>query len=215
MGDLLDETELSAGAVTRPRRKKGRALPPALSGLPRKKLEALLAINPNLRPAAEHAIRCGAMTDIEAERVGDVVTATIRGLRLEITMNNVLSLGWRKVRAMRRQEHEAVGSALRGIEPPPPPWLAAIVRRGPVKMDPDNLVGTVKGTQDEIARWAGVDDGSPLWHWQWTDEVSDGYSVEIRIEGRWGLARGEPVVTDGVTNGEGQRSERAREAKAG
>lgn len=184
---------------TSPRGKgKAGAVPPALRGLPRKQLESLLALNPHVRPAVEREIRRGQMTSHEITREGSAVVVTIRGLRLGITLNSAFSLGWRKVSAMRRQEHATVAEALRGVDVPPSPWRVTIVRRGPVQMDPDNAVASVKGVQDEVARWAGVDDGSPLWQWRWGDEVTaDGYGVTIRVETRDGVAPASAVVTDG------------------
>ena len=187
-----------AGRTSAPKKARRVAVPPALRGLPRKQLESLLAINPALRPSVEREIQRGQMTSHEVTRDGAAIVVTIRGLRLGITLNSAFSLGWYKVHKARTQEHATVAEALRGVEVPPPPWRVIITRRGPVKMDPDNAVATMKGVQDEIARWAKVDDGSPLWHWRWADEVAeDGYGVVIRVESLAGLAHGEAVVTDG------------------
>lgn len=186
-----------------PKKAKAGAVPPALRGLPRKQLESILALNPHVRPLVERGFRRGQMTSHEVTREGSAILVTIRGLRLGITLNSAFSLGWRKVSAMRRQEHATVAEALRGVDVPPPPWRVTITRRGTAQMDPDNAVASVKGVQDEIARWAGVDDGSPLWRWRWADEVAEEYGVVIRIESGEGLARAEVVVTDGG----GRRSE--------
>ena len=186
-----------------PKRAKVGAVPPALRGLPRRQLESLLALNPQVRPMVERGFRRGQMTSHEVVREGGAILVTIRGLRLGITLNSAFSRGWRKVSAMRRQEHATVAEALRGVAVPPPPWRVTITRRGTVPMDPDNAVAATKGVQDEIARWAMVDDGSPLWRWCWADDVAQEYGVVIRIESREDLARDEVVVTDGG----GRRSE--------
>jgi len=186
-----------------PKRAKVGAVPPALRGLPRRQLESLLALNPQVRPMVERGFRRGQMTSHEVVREGGAILVTIRGLRLGITLNSAFSLGWRKVYALRTQEHATVAEALRGVAVPPPPWRVTITRRGTVPMDPDNAVAATKGVQDEIARWAMVDDGSPLWRWCWADDVAQEYGVVIRIESREDLARDEVVVTDGG----GRRSE--------
>ena len=192
-----------ARGASAPKKGKAGAVPPALRGLPRKQLESLLALNPHVRPLVERGFRRGQMTSHEVTREGGAILVTIRGLRLGITLNSAFSLGWRKVYALRTQEHATVAEALRGVAVPPPPWRVTITRRGTVPMDPDNAVAATKGVQDEIARWAMVDDGSPLWRWCWADDVAQEYGVVIRIESREDLARDEVVVTDGG----GRRSE--------
>lgn len=192
-----------ARRLSTPKRAKAGSVPPALRGLPRRQLESLLALNPHVRPLVERGFRRGQMTSHEVVREGGAILVTIRGLRLGITLNSAFSLGWHKVHALRKQEHATVAAALRGVEVPPPPWRVTITRRGTVPMDPDNAVAATKGVQDEIARWAMVDDGSPLWRWRWADEVAQEYGVLIRIESCEGLARADAVVTDGG----GRRSE--------
>lgn len=65
---------------------------------------------------------------------------------------------WR-VKAKRiSMERQATAWALVGQERPPIPCSVRLTRVGPGLLDDDNLVGSMKGVRDEVAKWLGVDD---------------------------------------------------------
>lgn len=62
-------------------------------------------------------------------------------------------------------------------------WIQ-IERIGPRALDTDNLAISAKHVRDEIAKWLGVDDGSPRLEWVVTQSrgVRGEYSVNITIK---------------------------------
>ncbi len=91
-----------------------------------------------------------------------------------------------------RQEIAAVLGALTGLEPPPLPVVALLVRVGWNRLDVDGLVASVKGPIDALARWLGVDDRSPLARWQLAQSVTRATRV---VTQRRGLRRPEAAAS--------------------
>lgn len=44
--------------------------------------------------------------------------------------------------------------------------VVTLVRYGR-RLDDDNLRGALKAVRDGVAEWAGIDDGSPRWRWEY------------------------------------------------
>lgn len=70
----------------------------------------------------------------------------------------------------------AVSRVLRGK-----PVTITLTRLGPRVMDHMNVVAAMKYVVDSLADRFGVDDGSPLFHWQYAQEKSPAYGVRIEI----------------------------------
>lgn len=69
-------------------------------------------------------------------------------------------------------------------ELPKPPLVVLITRIGPRKLDDDNLASACKYVRDEIARIIGLDDGSPLYTWQYAQRTGKyGVDIEIMVRG--------------------------------
>lgn len=62
------------------------------------------------------------------------------------------------------------------------PCTITLTRRGPRKMDDDNLVSSFKAVRDQLAKEMGVDDGSNSIQWKYSAEKSKDYSILIEIE---------------------------------
>lgn len=65
---------------------------------------------------------------------------------------------------------------------PCPPCTITLTRRGPRKMDDDNLISSFKAVRDQLAKEMGVDDGSSDIQWKYGFEKSKDYSILIDIE---------------------------------
>lgn len=54
------------------------------------------------------------------------------------------------------------------------------------RLDDDNLRGALKAVRDGIAEWAGIDDGSPQWRWEYGQDkagkLGERVEVWIRLE---------------------------------
>lgn len=59
--------------------------------------------------------------------------------------------------------------------------LTRLFNRG-VKMDDDNLRGAFKAVRDQVAEWAGVDDGADQIEWRYGQREGKP-GIEVRIEG--------------------------------
>lgn len=73
-----------------------------------------------------------------------------------------------------------------GRVPPKPPLRITMERIGVKRLDVDNLAGSNKHTADSIAKWLGIDDGSPLLTWEYAQSkpVPGGprFGVRVTIE---------------------------------
>src|SRR5262245_49440248 len=72
----------------------------------------------------------------------------------------------------------------RGIRPL---VVVTITRVSPRALDKDNLAGSCKAVQDEIAKVLRIDDGSRLIDWHYVQAKGD-YAVRVRIEGTASVA---------------------------
>lgn len=63
--------------------------------------------------------------------------------------------------------------------------VVTLVRYGR-RLDDDNLRGALKAVRDGVAEWAGIDDGSPRWRWEYGQDnagkLGERVEVWIRIE---------------------------------
>ncbi len=66
---------------------------------------------------------------------------------------------------------------------PKPPIIITITRVGPRRLDDDNLASACKYVRDAIAADVGVDDGSPLYTWQYRQHIGK-YGVDVEIKSR-------------------------------
>ena len=64
------------------------------------------------------------------------------------------------------------------------PCKVIFTRFGAKLLDSDNLAGAFKFVRDQLAREAGVDDGSPLWKFEYRQEITPNreYFIEIELE---------------------------------
>ena len=88
----------------------------------------------------------------------------------------------RLVRTQRESTRLMLMSAI--TEVPPPPLRITLTRHGPRRLDRDNGVSALKGFQDGVADWLGVDDGSPLLDWRYEQKTGRGEvpGVHITVE---------------------------------
>lgn len=152
-----------------------------LDGLSPDQREALLRINPHLRPATAKALRRGELVEAHAHRDGPRVTVVAKGLRLDATPN--ARAHWTATATKRARERQVIGAALARVVPPAGPWRVTITRVGPRAMDDDNRTASAKGVRDALAAWLGIDDGDERAAWEVRGEVARGYAVRVQIEG--------------------------------
>lgn len=60
--------------------------------------------------------------------------------------------------------------------------VVTLIRYGR-RLDDDNLRGALKAVRDGVAEWAGIDDGSPRWRWEYGQNKAGkpGERVEVWI----------------------------------
>jgi len=62
------------------------------------------------------------------------------------------------------------------------PCTVKLTRLAPSSgLDSDNLQSSQKGIRDEIAKWLGIDDKSPLVTWEYAQRRATSYGVEVEI----------------------------------
>lgn len=84
----------------------------------------------------------------------------------------------RRVKAERAATWAAVFDTLR----PALPATVLLTREATRAMDTDGLAASFKGVRDEVAKWLGVDDASPLVEWKYAQRKAKGFHVLIEIE---------------------------------
>lgn len=89
-------------------------------------------------------------------------------------------LHWRRMARIKRDQKYAVGLLLSTQRKIAPPLTVTITRVGPRRLDDDNLEAACKYVRDEVARWVGLDDGSPLYEWRYNQRPGQ-YEVVVRI----------------------------------
>ena len=117
---------------------------------------------------------------------GDVITVTLKGLALPVTVNARERMHRQQVARLRRGEHDAVRAALVGLVAPAGPWDVTIVRIGPGQTaDDDGVQPAGKAVRDEVATWLGCDDGDVArFRCVVTQERGRGYAVRVIVRGR-------------------------------
>lgn len=94
---------------------------------------------------------------------------------------------WRALLKMKQSQKLATFCAIQQIggrkRIPRPPLIVTITRIGPRKLDDDNLPAACKYVRDQIAHEIGVDDGSPLYTWQYLQRKGK-YGVDVEITPR-------------------------------
>ena len=61
------------------------------------------------------------------------------------------------------------------------PLMIRITQIGKRKLDSDNLARSQKAVRDGIAEAIGIDDGSELLEWEYSQEIGKQYSVKVEI----------------------------------
>lgn len=89
-------------------------------------------------------------------------------------------LHWRQMAGIKRFQRSMTAACMHGHALPSPPLVVTITRVGPRRLDDDNLAAACKYVRDQIAAEVGVDDGSPLYTWQYEQRAGD-YGVEVEI----------------------------------
>ena len=85
---------------------------------------------------------------------------------------------------LKRDQRTYVAFMLAGKRCPPMPVVVTLTRIGKKLLDDDNLASAFKHARDQVAHWAGVDDGSPLYTWRYEQRIGKEYGIEIEIEER-------------------------------
>lgn len=96
------------------------------------------------------------------------------------SLANLHSLTWQRLSGIKRKHREVTKRAMSGFIPPKPPFVVTLTRVGARKLDDDNLASAFKYIRDEVARIIGIDDGSPLYTWQYLQRIGE-YEVEIEV----------------------------------
>lgn len=63
-------------------------------------------------------------------------------------------------------------------------YRVELTRIGPRTLDGDNLQRSLKAIRDEVAAWAGIDDGDARMEWHYEQERSPAYGVRVRVVAR-------------------------------
>jgi hypothetical protein len=101
-------------------------------------------------------------------------------IKLESLANS--RLHWARKARIVAGQRAVVKLILAGEDLPALPATVTLTRVGKRKVDDDNLAYLFKGTRDEVAAAMGVDDGSPLYRWEYRQEIGKEYGVRIEIE---------------------------------
>lgn len=123
--------------------------------------------------------------DVEAHarRDGDVVTVAAKGLALQLTKNQRLHP--QEEARIRAHERATIDRALADIAPPAGPWDVIVTREGPRTLDDVNATTSIKGVEDAVAAWLGVDDGDRArFRCRAVQAKARGFGVVITIKGR-------------------------------
>lgn len=89
---------------------------------------------------------------------------------------------WRVKARKVKAERQAAAWSTAGKKAPPVPCTVLLARVGPSNgLDDDNLRGSLKGVRDELAKWLGVDDRSPLVAWAYEQRRGKEWGVEVTI----------------------------------
>lgn len=92
--------------------------------------------------------------------------------------------GWRARARRVREERDGVRTAWLAAGRPrlPVPCVVRLERRGPRRLDDDNLRSALKGVRDEVAAILGVDDADMrvTWKYRQTTGLKSGVTITIR-----------------------------------
>jgi hypothetical protein len=107
-------------------------------------------------------------------------------IRLSIPIKTTTTMNSRahwavKAKAAKR-EHTAVAAAWAKERPEIRPILRiTLTRVGPRQMDSDQVVTSLKGIRDGVAKKLRIDDGSPLVDWVYRQQHGE-YEVRVEVE---------------------------------
>lgn len=107
-------------------------------------------------------------------------------IRLIIPMKTVSGMNAREhymARSRRvKLEREAIAWRLNQHKPLPVPCTVTLTRLAPsAGLDGDNLQSAFKGCRDEVAKWLGIDDKSPLVTWKYGQRREKHYGVVVKV----------------------------------
>ncbi len=118
-----------------------------------------------------------------ARRDGDDVTVWSKGLALQLTKNQ--RLHHQEEARIRAHERATITRALAEVTAPPGPWDVVVTRQGPRLLDEVNATTSIKGVEDAVAAWLGVDDGDRAqFRCRAVQTRTKGFGVVITINGR-------------------------------
>ena len=81
-----------------------------------------------------------------------------------------------------KKERESIAWWVARREPPAAPCTVTLTRLAPSNgLDDDNLASSMKGVRDELAKWIGIDDRSPLVQWRYAQARSKVYGVIVEV----------------------------------
>ena len=93
---------------------------------------------------------------------------------------------WRTKHARKKKQQEVVSEDWIEVRawrmPVAFPHLVRLIRIGPKRLDSDNLAGSFKHVQDEIARQLGVDDGDERITWEYAQVPVGKRVYQVRVE---------------------------------
>ena len=88
---------------------------------------------------------------------------------------------WSKKAGVVKRTRGAVTMYLGGGPRPALPCVVTITRVAPFQLDKDNAVSSMKGVQDAVAQWLGIDDRDPRVDWRYAQEKGKPPRVVIEV----------------------------------
>jgi len=152
---------------------------PLLSPSARRDVESQIGKSPT-RAARPARVQCAAAQ--QSPRIHQV--EVMLGSHT-VSTNVMKSEPWRVSRARARMHRRSAFLALMAQQPLPAlPVVVTFTRYGKKRLDKDNLVGSMKASQDGVADAYGVDDRDERYTFICRQEIAKEYAVGIRIERR-------------------------------
>jgi len=89
---------------------------------------------------------------------------------------------WRTKHNRKKKQQAALQDTLVGSGAVALPCVVRLIRIGPRRLDSDNLAGSMKHVQDEMARYIGVDDGDERIKWEYAQVPVGKRVYQVRVE---------------------------------